>query len=430
MTSRAGPRRPSLLEGLFDGRLGGRAILIVGAYGGAMLVGLIAIVLARQAVPPGTLKALLGFFFISNTASGLEPGTAKAAALQPGGALARPTAAYVLAGAVKAVAVSPALALVWRFADPAIPLAALAWVPLMCVAGFGGSDLRALYDIRGRHAAATGLKQGLNGLGYAVAGALMVAGVPLWAAIGASTLGRLLALAGAARLAGPGGDGDVWTHTRDLLFRTRWLDFAGTSVVGSASGSMDRVLGLRLLAPAAFSVYYLSFEGLSRFLVIPYLLTPIIFARAVSGLGSAALIRGAIIVIGAGGAAMLALIAVVMPLAPQLVTKVVGADLPGPTLVLALAMIVNAVTQLRFTQLQAAGRTRAALLITCASGLVAGGACYAGARFAGAAGLMYAALAKTTFELALAFACPLGSRTSSQGPWGAFAWARRSPPRG
>jgi hypothetical protein len=283
------------------------------------------------------------------------------------------------------------------------------------VAGFCTTDLRTLFDIRGRHALATGFKQGVHGLGHAAAAGLLIAGLPLVAAIGLSTLLRLALMGLGAWGVDTGVRGGTWREARRLLLRSRWLDFAGASALGSLSGATDRIFGLRYLPAMAFSAYYISFEGLARFWLLSFLIAPIVFARGVNGQGSAGLVRAAFALIVLAGAGLLAAIAVVMIAAPALVTAVVGVRLPLPTLALGLAVVAGAAIQLRQIQLQAAGRTRATLLIAVTTTVVAGLAFFIAARRFGVAGLMYAALVKAAVEFALTFALRLPQRPAPDG---------------
>jgi hypothetical protein len=382
-----------------------RAIAVIGAYGVTALALVGTVVLLRRYASATDLRALLGFFFISSTAAGLDPATAKAAALTREGAVERPAGSYLIAGALKAIAAVPVLGLVWRFSDPHIPWGVLAWLPLICAAGFWTTDLRVLLDLNGRHGAAIGVKQGVLAGGYVLAGVLVAAGAGLAAAVAISTLARASAALAAAPLvarARQARRGAVWGETRRLLADAKWLEFAATSALAAASGSADRVIGLRLLSPAAFSAYYITYEGLSRFWVIPFLFSPIIYARSVgTDRGGRQVAQAAWLLAGVAGVGMIAVLAIVFAIFPRLDAAIVGADLRSPTLVLAAAVVISAFAQILLIQLQAAGRTRATLAIVAMMTLVSPAAFFLGANRAGAAGLMWAWLFKSSLELAL-----------------------------
>jgi hypothetical protein len=391
-----------------DRRVANRAAVVIGAYGVTALALVSTVALLRFNASPADLRATLGFFFISSMAAGLDPATAKAAALNPDGALERPAASYLLVGAIKAAAAAPVLGLVWRISDPQVPWAVLAWLPLVCAAGFWTTDLRVLLDLNGRHGAAIGLKQGVLSGGYVLAGLMVAAGAGLTAAVAASTVARTLAALAAAPLvarARPTGSGEIWRETRRLLSDGRWAEFAATSVLGAASGSADRVVGLRLLPPVAYGAYYLTYETLSRFWVIPFLFAPIIYARSVGiDRGGRQVAQAAWAIAAVAGAGMLATLLFIFAVFPHLVPALVGADLRAPTVVLASAVVISAFAQIRLTELQAAGRARFTLAVVAAMSLISPAAFLFGARTAGAAGLMWAWLLKSSLELALMLA--------------------------
>jgi hypothetical protein len=388
-----------------DRRVANRAAAVVCAYAFTAVALVATVALLRRYASPSDLRAALGFFFFSSTAAGLDPATAKAAALEKGGALDRPAGAYLIAGAVKAVLAAPILGLVWRIADPQISWAVLAWLPLICAAGFWTTDLRVLLDLNGRHGAAIGVKQGVLSGGYVLAGIIVAAGSGLTAAVAVSTIVRAAAALGAAPLVArsrPAERGEVWREARRLLADVKWVEFAATSVLGAASGSADRVVGLRLLPAAIFGAYYLTYETLSRFWVIPFLFAPIIYARSVGiDRGGRRVAQAAWLLSALAGVGMIAALVFVFVVFPRLVPSVVGADLRAPTLALAAAVVIGAFAQIRLIELQAAGRTRVTLAVVATMTLISPVAFFLGAHAAGASGLMWAWLLKSSLELAL-----------------------------
>jgi O-antigen/teichoic acid export membrane protein len=397
----------SALAGI-DRRVADRAAVVIGAYTITALALVATVAVLRFRASPLELRATLGFFFISSMAAGLDPATAKAAALSRDGALERPAASYLIAGALKAAVAAPLLAVVWKVSDPQISWAVLAWLPLVCAAGFWTTDLRVLLDLNGRHAAAIGLKQGALSGGYMIAGLLVAAGAGLPAAVAGSTVARAAVALAAAPLVGrgrPTGDGEVWRQTRALLADVRWVEFAATSVLGAASGSADRVIGLRILAPAAYGAYYITYETLSRFWVIPFLFAPIIYARSVgTDRGGRRVAQAAWLITAVAGVGMVAGLAFIFAAFPRLIPSLTGADLRAPSLVLAIAVVISAFAQIRLTELQAAGRARVTLAIVGVMSVISPVAFFLGAHTAGAAGLMWAWLLKSALELALLLA--------------------------
>jgi hypothetical protein len=390
-----------------DRRVALRAALVVGAYLAAALVMLLTVMAVRAHVPPTRLRDLLAYFVFSNLAFGLDPGTAKSAALGSGGAEPRPIASYLMLSAGKGLVLAPILACIWRFSDPQAPLSALLWLPGMCVAGMCVGNMRVLLDLRGKHAAATGLKQGVLSLGHLIAGLCILAGLHLPAAIGAATTTQL-SLTGVMAWRFKGwGDGALWANARAMLFNLRWIDFAGASAISSASGAADRILGLRLLPAADYNLYFLTYEGLMRFWLVPYLLTPILFARTVGGLPSVGLARGAWAVTALGGAAMIGALGLAMVSVPGLLAVVLGGRLPVSALLFAAGVVLLAMTQIRLTQLQAAGRSRRALGVIAVNGALAVVIFFVAARYLGLVGVMAAWAVRGALDLAIAM---LGGR--------------------
>jgi hypothetical protein len=305
------------------------------------------------------------------------------------------------------MAAGPILAAIWHFSDPHVSLGALTLTPLICAAGFCATDLRVLLDLRGRHAAAIGLKQGSTSLGVLIATILMITGLSTFLAILVATLARLLILAPLARDPGPGQG--PWSQARLMIVDWRWLEFAGASALSAAGGSIDRLLGLRFLPAAAMGSYYLIFETLSRFWLLPYLLTPILFARRIHGEASGGFIRlsWGLTAIAGGGA--LALLGAVTALDPRLPYFIIGRPLDTATFALATAIVICSFTQLRIAELQATGATRRAIWVLTFSLIAAVPLFWYGVRAYGLAGLMWAWLARTLLEFA---AASIGRRPS------------------
>src|SRR5205085_3902962 len=117
------------------------------------------------------------------------------------------------------------------------------------------------------------------------------------------------------------------------------------------------VFGLRLLPPADYSAYYLSYELFTKFWLIPYLLSPILFARRATGERDGAFARGAWLLTAAAGGAFLAAEAAVLRFVPALLGGLIGASFGTATLGFAAAVVVGSFVQLRVAQLQGAGHS-------------------------------------------------------------------------
>lgn len=382
----------------------------VGAYLATALVTAAAILVLRRTISAAQLQAALGFFFIAAIAAGLEPGTVKAAVLRSGprrAGAAREAPARHAAMIVKALAASPFLALLWRFADPRIPLADLTWTPLVVLAGFAATEQRVVLDIEGRHSAAIWLKQGSLAGGLAILAILIGAGAPLSWAVGASTVARLGLIALTA-------GGPVMFRTplrldqvKSLLGDVRWMELAAVSVLAAAGGSIDRVAALRHLSAGTYASYYLLYEIFSRFWVAPYLITPVLFARLAAGQESGLLMRRAWLGTIAAGAVFVGSVTALCLGAPALTSRFVGASFGAFPIAFAAGVALGALTQLRITELQASGAARRATLIVGLGAAFSAVMFFALVRRLGAEGLMVGWLVKSAAELAAAL---LGGR--------------------
>lgn len=383
-------------------QLGARAAAVTGAYVAATAVMLLAVIVLRGMVAPALLRNVLGLIFLTSLSAGLEPGTIKAAALGEAGVEGADLVAYLAVGAMKGALASPLLAIIWRLADPTIPFSILAWTPLITIAGFWATDMRVLLDVRGRHTLAVGLKQGSLAGGVAIMGLLVALRTPLIWAVGVSTLARLaLPLLVAALFRRAPRDRPVWREARRLLGDKRWIDLAAVSVIAAVGGSVDRVIGLRLLSPTDYGAYYLIYELLTKFWLIPFVLGPIVFARRASGEQSDSLVRGAWGLTAAAGAAFLAVVGGGLILAPGLLARVVGASFGLATFGFAMGVVVGSLVQLQIAHLQGAGRGRQTAIAMGLSAVLSAPMFWVCASLFGAAGLLWAFLAKTSLELAL-----------------------------
>jgi hypothetical protein len=382
-------------------QIGARVAIVIGAYVAAAVAILATVALLRSRIAPEILRDLLGYVFIATLAAGLEPGTVKAAAVSRNGVDAAEPRAYLTASTLKALLAAPLLALLWRFADPAVPASVLLSTPLIAVAGFGATDLRVLADLQGRHALAIGLKQGSLAGGVVLVGALASMNVPIAWAIAAASLARIGLLAPAALfLGGSCAPGGWWRDTHKLLADARWIELAAVSVIGAVSGSTDRFFGLRYLRPGDYGAYFLTYELLSKFWLIPYLLSPILFARQAAGQDAVRFARGAWGLTLTAGGLFVAAVAGAQHLAPDLLSRFTGADFGVATIAFAIAVAIGALGQLLLAQLQGSGRSRPAAIAVAIGAIISASLFLVAARTLGARGLLLAWLGKSLVELA------------------------------
>jgi O-antigen/teichoic acid export membrane protein len=182
-----------------------------------------------------------------------------------------------------------------------------------------------------------------------------------------------------------------------------WWMLAGGSLVGSVGGNIDRWVAQHDLAPQVFATYFLLYEPLVRFWVIPYLLDPIIFARRAARLPTGDLLLAAWALVATGFAGLLGVVWFAMTFLPRLTESYLGGHVGFLIYPLAVGIGLNGFSQIAMSQLQSAGRVRAGLTATSIT-LVVSAALFGLLipRF-GLAGLAYGWLARSIIELAVIF---------------------------
>jgi hypothetical protein len=397
----------------FLGRVIRRGSVVAAAYLATSAITLAVLFVFARRGDPALLRSVLAAQFIATLAAGLEPATTKALALGSAGAATLATSRRTILGAsgLKALAASPALALVWRLSDPAAGWPLLACAPLICIAGFAATDLRVLFDLQGRHAEAIWIKQGSLGGGLILVAVLAAEGAPMALALAIASLARIVFALVCARAASAGPSPPLGAGIGAMMRDPRWMSLAGASVVAAIGGSADRLFGLRYLSADAWAGYFALYEVFSKFWFIPYVVTPIVFARAAAGLDSDRVGRLAWRLTTAAGAVFVGGLAVILLVAPGLPERLLGerldAGIPPLALVaFAAAVAIGALAQIRIAELQGRGAAHRSLVVMAASAAITTALFYAVARTLGAAGLLYAWLAKSVIDLALTYVPP------------------------
>ena len=392
-------------------RIGRRGILVGAAYLATSLVALGVLWALNRHGDAALLRQVLAIYFITSLAAGLEPATAKAAALRVAPADKGPPSrsTIVQASVIKAFVASPVMAFVWRAADPTMDMRLLLFTPLMCIAGFAVTDLRVLFDLEGRHASAIWIKQGSLGGGLIILAALAGAGMSLPGAFAVATTTRLAFVFSLLRGGSPGRLRSGGVSVAFLLRDPRWMSLAGTSVIAAVGGSADRFFGLRFLNAEAWAGYFALYEVFSKFWFIPYVITPILFSRTAGGRDSHSLSRWAIVSTAASGALFVGVVAAVLAIMPSAPDTLLGTRLSAhiPSLAMvafAGAVALNSLAQIRVAELQGRGAAHGVVIASGIGAMIAVVVFYVGARSFGAPGLLYAWLAKSIVELCLVYA--------------------------
>jgi hypothetical protein len=388
-----------------------RAGMATLAYLLTSLVLLAAAVLMKRSLAPEVTQISLSVVFVATLVSGLEPGTAKAAAVKSSAdGPPKAMAGLFWASCAKALIAAPILALLWRVSAPMVPWTVLSWLPLIVLTGFVATDFRVLFDVRGEHSAAIWLKQGPIAASFACLAALLLTGQGIAVSVGCSTVLRLvLTLAFLAwRLEERpfAMTRAAWANAKAMLRDSRWPHFALVSVLAALSGSLDRFVALRTLSATDYNLYFIVFEVLSKFWLLAYLAGPVVFARRATGAISKQTM--ALVHLGIWCVGLLYLLAISMFYLgwPSEARVWVGDPGPGLPALLALggAIVISSSAQLNLIDIQARGGR------WMASGLTGVSLISAGVLFAvcshhwGFAGLLWAWLAKSTIELVLGLA--------------------------
>ena len=395
------------------GRVVRRGSVVAAAYLLTSAITLTVLFVFARRGDDALLRSVLAAQFIASLAAGLEPATAKALALAGprtvGIAASRRT--ILIASGLKALAAAPILALVWRLSDPAAGWPLLVCTPLVCVAGFAATDLRVLFDLEGRHAEAIWIKQGSLGGGLVILAALAATGAPMPLALGAASLARIVFVLIVARTRVPGAASPAAITLGAMLRDPRWMSLAGASVVAAIGGSADRVFGLRYLTADAWAGYFALYEVFSKFWFIPYVVAPIVFARSAAGLDSGLVGRLAWRLTIAAGAVFVGGVSLALTVVPSLPERLLGArlDVGLPSLAIvafAASVAIGSLAQIRIAELQGRGAAHRSLVVMATSAAITTALFFAVARSFGAAGLLYAWLAKSAIDLALTYVPP------------------------
>jgi len=385
-----------LWTGLFEHRLIGRAVLAMTVYAAAAMASLATVIIARRELPPDTLRILLSYLVIATISAGLEPGTTKAAALMNGGRELPPVGAVLIISTVKAILAAAILALIWKLSAPGVTLRVLLLTPLITIAGFCTTDLRVKMDLEDHHTRAIAFKQISTVASAIIATLMMLCGVSAFWAILAASLFRFAMLAPALHESAAWRA--VFQGARDLVKDTRWIEFAGASALSATTGSIDRLFALHFLPAAALGGYYVTFEILSRFWLLPYLMVPILFARRVRGEASGGFLRAAWIITAVAASAFMAVLVLIVIIHPPLVLAITGRQMDGACLGLAVAVVISSFNQLRIAELQASGRGLHVMLVLCASVVWAALIFWLFVRHFGVAGLMWGWTLRTCLD--------------------------------
>lgn len=368
-----------------------------------------AILFLKDGFPPETLKIVLAYIFISGVASGIEPGTAKILlikAKQSSGLFYFSFKWLLIASILKSVLATPFIALMWLSLQAggldAFEIFFYSLVSL--IVGFLTTELRVVFDSNERFATAIWLKQGSLSVGF------MVIALALWIGI---SIEFAIALSLSMRF--------IWAlifhivnsiYFQASLFKLRdfrreffdfgWVDLGLVSILAAIGGSIDRIVALRYLNLNDASEYFIIYEILSKFWIIAYLFSPIVFVKSARGVEALNLIK--VIVLGTIflGILYVSMIFSVLNFWPYLVHKISnGVSSVFGITCFSISMVITSISIIISAYLQGIGKARVALIISFIGMCITGVVFYAFTLYAGILGLYFSWLVKGLIELAM-----------------------------
>lgn len=397
-----------------------RAMVLTLSYVASTAVFVSAVIILKGELRPELLQSVLSYIFISSLSAGIEPGTAKANLLRTDaqGKVFRFAYPWLfIAGVGKAILVAPLFMAAWYLSDTGGlgTFSVMMWSPVVVAVGFMTTDLRAAFDANGRYASAIWLKQGGLSAGLISLVLTIGCGLPIQAAIAISVLIRLAWLIiFVAR-------GTPYLEKIPLKSETfltegldrRWIDLALTSTLGALGGGLDRIIAFGCLGASEANVYYITYEILSKFWLIPYLFVPIVFASRVRNKRESSTVRLAVTGITGFGIVFVGSVTLITVFSPNLIGWVNSAALSNEGVILfAGAIVLTSFSMVLNADLQGIDKTRAVTTIALFSLLISAVAFYTLTTYASLYGLYVAWLLKSSLELAmtLIFICSLRVR--------------------
>lgn len=366
---------------------------VIAAYGLTFICGVGVILVLHRFAAPADVGHVLSYVAVTQLASGVEPGATKARLLTGQGANGR---IALIAAWPKAIVGAALLSLIWWFADRSIPWTVLCCTPFIAYAGLATTELRVGLDARGEHALAQALKQTSQILGLLVVAGAVMARWPLVAGVALAALSRIALAAVLVRRDGPVSGRAVLENLRHPL----WWMLSGGSLLGAVGGNIDRWGAQHDLAPQSFATYFLMYETLVRFWVIPYLLDPIIFARRAARLPTGNLLVAAWLFVALGFAGLLAAVWFALTFLPRLTDTYLGGHVGALAYPLAIGIGLNGFSQIAMAQMVSAGRVGSGLVATVITLIASASLFGLLTPLYGLAGLAYGWLARSVIELA------------------------------
>lgn len=343
-----------------------RVLHLISGYFVTTIVVVASIALLKDKIPSDKLGSILNYVFIMSIAAGVEPGTAKARMLSNGNVQSHIiSSSLIFASITKSLALSPLFVLLWLYTSDSAGFSnVVLLIPLIVALGFVASDIRTILDARSNHARAIWLKQGSVSIGISVATAAMLWGTSVTSAVALSCATRLV---WTVALVASGKPSQAQDHPlRCYILSHPWPNLLLASVTGAAAASIDRAVVLRQFGSDEAAAYIFFYELLSKFWILPYLLSPIVFAKIATGETGHDFGRSSKVLVWSLGLPFIAVapFAVSLPFAHSLVQGFEREFSPLLLVVFACSIVLAAHNMVLIAALQAKGRLKRVTVAT------------------------------------------------------------------
>jgi len=384
-----------------------RAATLTFSYCTTAVVFVAVFIFLKGILSPESLQDVLSYIFISGIAAGIEPGTAKMQLLRASSHVGTFRFAYpwILIGSTgKAIALSPLLFSAWYLTNHGglSFVSILLWSPVVAAVGFMTTELRAIFDANGRYASAIWLKQGSLSIGILSLAVAIGSNLSLQVALAISLFVRLFWLT--IFIVRGRGYLERKQINRERISNEmldyRWIEFVLTSVLATVGGSLDRIVAFRYLDATEANSYFVIYELLSKFWLISYLFSPIVFAKRVRHQNQSRFVGIALLGTGGIGLVFIAVVMLIIIFWPHFLEYVSNGIVPSLGIcIFAAAIVLASLSMLFNADLQGMGKTKEVATISFLGVIISAVSFYVLTFYFGLNGLYFAWLIKTTLEI-------------------------------
>ena len=388
----------------------GRFLGLISAYSATAIILVASLAYASKHLSSTTLSTFLSLVFLTSLTSGLEIGTAKHVLHSDHNLLfARsPNLSFIAEAAKIGVITSVPIAIILHLQGniPAKPATLLLVAVLVAVPGYLSTELKVFLDARGFHLRGILIKQAglcLAYISYIICFAF--ADRIEYASLVACVLRMLLILA-VLSTAIDGLSIRCLADSQSFFSSSSSLSimkFMLASIFTCLSGSVDRIIALNVLSPLSASSYFAVFEVLSKFWLLPYIISPIVYSKIATKKAISGYLRDASFLIAIAGLLYI--------LSSVVASAALRHMIPLPRIqtlsifLMTTAIVISSFTQVFLSYVQALGRHQIVLStisISMLSSCILFPLCY---YLFGLSGFYSAWLVKSTAEILFLFFC-------------------------